>query len=764
VLGGIELLKKALPTTSGVEHDILADIILHAGLMHEYRQELSRIVRGNSAISLSDSLVQVFATYLPNHDARLTEAERYRSAMFAVSALLVAMILVGTLMLQKSHRDMSRMIGQLNFQKFAMDQHAIVSIADVKGNITYVNDKFCEISGYARDELLGQNHRVLRSTEHSSDFFKGLWRKIARGNVWYGELKNQNKNGGYYWVASTIVPFLDEGGKPFQYVSIRTDITERKDTEAELTAYREELQSLVEEKTKELVEAKNQAEAANLAKSEFLANMSHEIRTPMNGVVGMADILKRTELQSEQKKMLATIQESGGALLRIIDDILDLTKIEAGKLSIEQTEVRATEELEKVCNALRPIAQVKDVRLHLSLTPDVMGLMKGDSTRLRQILMNLMGNAIKFSSGRPDCMGQVHLSAARPRDGEIQFEIRDNGIGISEDAIDALFKPFSQAEESTTRKYGGTGLGLAIVKNLVDMLGGHIDVESQLGIGSVFTVTLPFVSVPDDAQIPDISGLNVLAFIDDQGSCKSIGDFLESQGSSFTKINGMNELKELARTSAPPTVVFFALGGRSDNQQVIDMLRDINPDLKFMSAVSLTDDVSGERPDDCYRINRFPLLPSDFIEGLAYLSNTKEKPHPGLLETATNPKTSRKILLAEDNEINQVVIKIQLQNLGYEIEIASNGQEALDTWKSGEFDLVLTDCHMPIMDGFEFARHIRSTEAQNDMEMTPIIALTADAIKGTEERCTSVGMNGYITKPVTLDDLQKALTSHIHGD
>lgn len=511
----------------------------------------------------------------------------------------------------------------------------------------------------------------------------------------------------------------------------------------------------------QLIRDKELAEAASAAKSQFLANMSHEIRTPMNGVIGMADVLENTELRPSQRNMLTTIKDSSLALLTIIEDILDFSKIEAGKLTIQYTKVHTVEELERLCNTLRPLTIRQDVRLHLSLTPDVMGAMESDPIRLRQVLMNLLSNAVKFSSGMPDRQGNVELHVERPTPDEILFEVSDNGIGMTEEACNRLFEPFSQAEEGTTRRYGGTGLGLSIAKTLTELMGGTIWVESEPGVGSKFSVRLPYKSLPDEMELPDLSGLTVLAYIDNQASCESMGAFVASQGSLLRKLNDLDALKNAARDAAPGTIVLVALSGIEENQEVIDQLSKLNPDLRFLNAYSSGISSDMEQRENCYQIQRFPMLPSEFVRGLITLSGRggSETGQVAVEQEQEKPQITR-ILLVEDNVINQKVIQAQLNKLGYASDTADDGAQGYEAWKTGAFDLILTDCHMPEMDGFELAAKIRATEAaQGGGHAIPIIALTADALNETKDRCRSVGMNDYMTKPITIDVLKEMLES-----
>ena len=516
----------------------------------------------------------------------------------------------------------------------------------------------------------------------------------------------------------------------------------------------EELQAVGEN----LVLASQKINAANRAKSQFLANMSHEIRTPMNGVVGMADVLSQTDLKPEQHSMLKTIKESSHALLSIINDILDISKIEAGKMAIEMTSMDAVDEIEKVCNTIRPVAEHNNVHLHLSMTPAVMGEMEGDPVRLRQILINLLGNAVKFSSNLPDRKGFVELHVERPSENEILFEVKDNGIGMAEDTLGKLFKNFSQAELGTTRKFGGTGLGLTIAKDLAQLLGGDIHVVSEEGVGSTFSVRLPFKALETQMDMPDISGLTVISHVDAQASCRSIGDFLKVAGSKMETIPDFDDLKERVKDADGHTVVLVAQENSAANDAVIAALQEINPQLTFMSAVTDRLEFGGPEQDNIYKVLRFPMLPSAFIEGLSYLGRRVAITAPECAGKAADAvKQKIKVLLVEDNETNQIVIKAQLGQLGFDVTGVFDGKEGLKAWETQDFDLVITDCHMPVMDGFEMTENIRSKEQEGGLARTPIVALTADAIKGTKEQCEQAGMDSYVTKPVTLDHLKEAI-------
>ncbi len=369
---------------------------------------------------------------------------------------------------QKHNKEMREQQHSLNEQKLALDAHSIVGTTDVKGNITYVNDKFVEISGYSREELIGQNHRLLNSSQHDKAFWKRMYETVSHGKVWNdNNICNIRKDGSLYWVDTTIVPFMKEG-KPQSYIAIRTDITESKEIE------------------KELIESNLKAESAVQAKSDFLASMSHEIRTPMNGVIGMLGLLLTTELDTKQQHQVNIAQSSAQSLLSIINDILDFSKLEAGKVELDPTVFDLNAELNNFIEAINVNIKDKDVKLLLDLKKINHSAILADMGRLKQILNNLVGNAIKFTHE-----GEVVLSASLytldQSHGKLKISVEDSGIGIDEDKLATLFDSFTQADTSTTRKYGGTGLGLSIAKNLVEVMGGELRVSSVKDTGTTFS-------------------------------------------------------------------------------------------------------------------------------------------------------------------------------------------------------------------------------------------------------------------------------------
>ncbi|CAH1387235.1 ATP-binding protein [Candidatus Nitrotoga sp. M5] len=378
---------------------------------------------------------------------------------------------------------------RLNQQKFALDEHAIVSIADNKGHITYANDRFCKLSGYTRIELLGKDHRIVNSASHSTQFWKEMYKTVAQGQTWRGEVCNRAKNGSLYWVNTTVVAFMGENGKPIEYIGIRTDITQQKLAEVA-------------------------AKSANQAKSEFLANMSHEIRTPMNAIIGFSHLCLQTKLKATQRDYTEKIYSSANALLGIINDILDFSKVEAGKLEIEKIPFRLSDVMRRVADIVSIHATEKSLVLQFDNEAKTLPPLVGDPFRLGQVLNNLLGNAIKFTeTGKISLQVRIESQTTshdeNPGHVVLRFTVRDTGIGVTQEQIEMLFQPFSQADASTTRKYGGTGLGLPISKGLIEQMDGEMWVESIPGKGSSFTFTLPFTVLSKESDAPaDLSLLD----------------------------------------------------------------------------------------------------------------------------------------------------------------------------------------------------------------------------------------------------------------
>ncbi len=905
---------------------------------------------------------------------------------------------------EESQRDLHAALTDLAHQKFALDQHAIVSITDIAGVITYANDKFCQISGYARGEVLGKAHRLINSGIHHRSFFADMWVAILAGKVWHGEICNRNKTGSLYWVNATLVPLRDEAGSPTFFIAISTDITERKQMESNIKAAEARLrritntvpgavfqwqagedydrftfvsprvqqvlgltiQSLKEDATVimqqvleadrklvrdglreavrnvsawrgeyrvqlpngsirwirteinpdpermadsavvftgiwqdvtelkeadarlrevtenvpvaifqysvdqdnrfvipfmshairsicgasaedlmrdtsrllgcvhpedrerftaalgrphakaeaksidfrmlhqttgqtvwvhgeahprqlpnglwvwngyftdvteaqkiavELQRAKDQAVAANSAKSDFLANMSHEIRTPMNGVLGMADLLLDTTLDAEQSEYVGIVKSSADALLRVINDILDFSKIEAGKLLIEKIPFHLPQTMDETMKTVSMRARDKGLELLCDIAPDVPVAIVGDPGRLRQILVNLVGNAIKFT-----IQGAIVVRVgfeSQDTDGlMLHFSVSDSGIGIAAEKLGSIFEAFSQEDSSTTRRFGGTGLGLTICARLVEALGGKIWVESEIGRGSVFHFTMRVGVDRNNAklEVPEYSfkGLRMLVVDDLDVNRAIVTRSLESEGVAVHAVSSgalaLQWLEDKGVAGKPcDLVVLDALMPDMDGfelaQRILGLPHCGGVPLVMLSSSGARSDAQRSREAGITAYLAKPVSRVELHQVLARVLHLNLDVPPSFAEVGVSQDAPRTLdlLLVEDNAINQKLAIALLERWGHRVTVAENGQVALDWVSKHTFDVILMDMMMPVMDGLEATRHIRAKETAGSR--IPIVAMTANAMESDRERCLEAGMDDYISKPIKAQEL-----------
>ncbi|MDH5483930.1 MAG: response regulator [Gammaproteobacteria bacterium] len=854
---------------------------------------------------------------------------------FLIGAVLIYIVRQFSLQIESMNTELRKANNELKFQKISLDHHAIVSIADVAGNIIYANKNFCEISGYALDELMGKNHRLIKSDEHPEAFFKEMWETITNGNIWNGDIHNRSKQGKDYWVASTIVPFLDEEGKPFQYISIRTDITERMHVEERLKAqqlqistisqaqaryitnsdpvtffnsllpdilsitgseygligeilvddavylkayaatniawdeksrkyyddhiaegiefhdldtlyghvilsgevvlsndpkndprykgvpeghpplnaflglpifYGEKLMGMIgvanrkggydtdlidllqpilstcayifdalrhererSQREQQLIEARIDAESAVVAKSQFLATMSHEIRTPMNGVLGMLHLLGKTELDERQLRYISTAASSSEMLLTIINDILDFSKIEAEKLDLESIPFSPVILAEETVTLMASVAHEKGLDIICAADPGVPLMVKGDPTRLRQILTNLVSNAIKFTE-----QGDVVLYISPMDDHKILFGVRDTGIGLSEKEQQRLFKAFSQVDSSHTRKYGGTGLGLAISQRLVTAMGGQIKVASAPGLGTDFSFILHLHPVSEHAmQIRDLVSDKLVQqrvlIVDDNRTNRQVLmgildhwqvlDNDEAEGG----IEAMQLLHAAVEEGRPYGIVLLDM--QMPGMDGLELARSIRAD-KSLGDVNLVMLSSVYRDGVTPEVNLWlakPVRQTDLYNALLDVlgeASVVEIERSYATESSEDWRfDGRRLLLVEDNLVNQEVAVDILTDVGFVVDVRGNGLEAVKALQAQAYELVLMDIQMPVMDGLEATREIRKLGGH--FVDLPIIAMTAHSLTGDRDKSLASGMNAHVNKPIEPENLFSTIAKWI---
>lgn len=623
-----------------------------------------------------------------------------------------------------------------------------IVVLDNDEKISSCNPAFESLFGYHRNEIIGVLLDTLITTDETLSEAQQYTQQVMTESV-HILGKRRHKNGHLVDVEIFGVPVLVEGER-IGALAIYHDISE-------------------------IVRAQQEAEEANRSKSEFLANMSHEIRTPMNGVIGMLELALDTSLTNEQQDYLETSLKSAEALLSILNDILDFSKIEAGKLELEAINFNLRNTIEDTGYALAKRAQEKGLELVCLVQPDIAHTLRGDAGRLRQILTNLVGNAIKFTH-----QGEIVIRAETLEETDTQvrvhFSVQDTGIGIPLERQPAVFERFSQADGSTTRKYGGTGLGLTISKQLVEAMHGNMGLISEPGVGSTFWFDLTFEAVSSDVLIEshaslspvDLRTTRILGVDDNQTNRTVLSKMVEGFGfqieTAASGARGLEMLHTAARAGTPYHIVLLDMQMPGmDGEQTTRAIKS-DPLVKDVKIVILTS--MGKRGDavrlealGCSGYLLKPVKQQMLYEALLAILNSSGEPRTGIVTRhviAEKRMNGKRLLLAEDNSINQKLAVAILQKSGYSVDVVDNGYAAFEKAISGEYSAVLMDVQMPELDGFEATRKIREWEAVHGRHI-PIIAMTAHAMKGDREKCLEAGMDDYVTKPIESKILRSAL-------
>ncbi len=637
-----------------------------------------------------------------------------------------------------------------------------VIISDESGVIKWVNDAFIRISGYSLNEALGKKlNDFMHGKNTDPDTIEYVEEELTQGRDVKVDILNYHKDGHEFWVAIDIQAIKDQFGKVSEYIEVQTDITHKKIAE-------EELHDAVARSELLLISA----EQANIAKSEFLANMSHEIRTPMNGVLGMLNLLIRTDQNPQQQRYSQLAHNSAESLLVLINDILDFSKIEAGKLELEYIDFDLLKVISEFSDSFAYRAHEKELEYIVDMDENLPNMVNGDPSRIRQIITNLCGNALKFTN-----QGEIKLSASQINKDHIRFEIKDTGIGIPNDKVKKLFQKFTQADGSTTRQYGGTGLGLSISKQLCDLMGGEIGITSIEGEGSTFwfTIKLAASTKTDKVEVPHISlsDTSILVIDDNQTNREVIGGLLTSWGANVDYA----ELPHLAFNilkRAPNKYRVVILDMQMPEEDGLSLLQRLLDNFQFkhcyfllMSSVVIDMSPAQIKALGLSGVLNKPVINMDLHKALAIIIDHGKafEETQGLVTQSSIQvltENNKKLLLVEDNLINQEVAKSILEEFGYSIDTAENGEIAINMLnKNLPYAAVLMDCQMPIMDGYQTTHNIRQGLAGEDNKTIPIIAMTANAMKGDREKCLDSGMDDYLAKPLNIMKLEEKLKQWI---
>ncbi len=636
-----------------------------------------------------------------------------------------------------------------------------VFTVDTDQRITSVNDAFLDMTGYGREDLIGKSCLTLDGVPCTTAGC-GLFASNGAEPIRKRECTFGAADGRRISILKSAELLRDEEGAIIGGVESVIDVTD-------------------------LVEAKLAAEQAAATKSAFLANMSHEIRTPMNGVIGMTDLVLDTDLTDEQREYLGLVKTSGESLLGIINDILDFSKIEAGKLDLEDIAFDFQNCVGSVLTTLGVKADEKGIELISNIDPQLHRTLQGDPGRLGQMLVNLIGNAIKFTEN-----GEVVVSAEEfSRDGEeivIRIAVRDTGIGIPPEKLKSVFNAFEQADGSMTRRYGGTGLGLAITTQLVELMGGEITAESQPGMGSTFAFTSKWGLVkqaePDDRDANDMLDLTNMPvlIIDDNSTNRKILERLllnwnMAPTSAASGPSGLNEMRQAIQHGRPYSLVL--LDAQMPDMDGFSVAEEIKGDPTLAGATVMMLSSAGRRGDaqKCKETGvaaylTKPIRQSVLLDAVVSALDQEHKSRRDNLVTEHSIADHRRrkwtVLLVEDNPVNRRLAEALLRKNGYIVCCAENGLEAVEIWQKKRFDLILMDAQMPEMNGYEATQFIRNREREVSGGHIPIVAMTAHALKGDDQKCFAAGMDGYVAKPINptvlFDEIERTMEAAGRGE
>jgi PAS domain S-box-containing protein len=626
-------------------------------------------------------------------------------------------------------------------------QGDLIVLRDAGGRISFVNDAYCELARQSRATLIGSRF-ALEILEQGDTALEPSGTRIHDQKIATAL--------GPRWIAWREGLVRTDAGHPAEWQCVGRDVTDRAETE------------------RALAEARDHADAANRAKSRFLAMASHEIRTPLNGIIGMSGLLLDTPLTPEQITYVRAVKTSGDALLSLIEEMLDYSKIEAGKIDLEHRSFALAALIEDITELLAPRAQSKAIEIAAYVDERLPAEVTGDAARLRQVLLNLAGNAIKFTSSG----GVALIVEPGASEGEISFLVRDTGIGIAPEAQQRIFREFEQADERTARNYGGTGLGLSISERIVKRMGGRIVLESKPGVGSSFEVSIPLAASGNAGghgacSAPDLAGQSIMLVAPQTIEASLIARRLERWGGQTCTVSDVAVAQALLPERAWHAILVDRALGAAEVEKLGETARRHATQRIVMLTPATRHELQGAAPG---AFTGYLVKPLRAASLAARLTLPPEMPAPELAgdalfdqEPLDQPETEApapaqrlSILVAEDNEINALLMRSLLSRLGHHAVITTDGEEALESWLSAEsagapYDLVLMDIQMPKLDGIETARKIRAREAGQRVRRTPILALTANTLVEDRYACFEAGMDGFLVKPLDREKLSDAL-------
>ena len=774
--------KKGCQILGYCEDEILGKNWIDNFLPYQSRETLRTVIENTLSGALN--LYEIFENPIVTKSGEERIIYWHNSLLKDYSGAITGLFSSGEDITERKQAEESLLESEERIRTISLYAQDAILMMDSEGRISFWNNAAETIFGWTKEEAIGKDmHKLLAPKKYHVAFENGFkqFQQTGEGGAigQFLELSAMRRDGTEFPIEISLAAMNLKG--KWNAIGIIRDITERKQVEEQLNTYAQEL----ERTNRSLEKARLEAEKANIAKSEFLANMSHEIRTPMNGIVGMTDLLLGASLSAQQRDYAETIANSASALLTILNDILDFSKIEAGKLEIESIPFNLRTIVEQVGQLIGVKAQEKNIDLMIRYMPDVPSHFIGDPVRIRQVLMNLVGNAVKFTEKGyvlidVDCKHLVNDKAI------VRVRVEDTGAGIARDKQQTIFKQFSQADTSITRRYGGTGLGLAISRQLVKIMGGKLEVESTLGKGSIFQFKIKLRLHQQDeekiiSKVP-LAGLRAIVVDDNAINRRIIIEYLSKWDVQCDPaVSGKEALAMMRNAHRMGDPYHIALlDHHMAEMDGVQLAKTIKQDscindiiLLLLSSAIIRRDSRFMKETGFSSCLRKPVRSSDLLDSLMQCwfidqQHAQEKPTSSpILKEEREPEQmagekpqqiAARILLVEDNQVNQEVAKAILENLGCQVEIVDNGKKAVKAVQRFKYDLVFMDCSMPVMDGFEAVKKIRNLET--DARDTLIVAMTAYAMEGDRQKCLNAGMNDYLSKPIRKDTVKAILLKY----